>query len=811
MKPSFLLGRLRLSIRALYLLHGLGWFLGLVAAALAVVYVGDRMLDYPRGMRVLQIVLFGPLATYVFWRWVLRPAATPLTDDDLGVLIERSHPELGERFLTALQAARDPAIAASAHPALLQHVQREAEALVPQISLTRALRPSPALRAGALGLAATGLLALGAWSQGELAGIFVQRLLALDAPWPRRTLLALALKDREGELLLQATERGEIEIELPRASSLRVEVRALGVVPDEARFATSGARIDRVARQSQDEESTAHFVHTYRDIADGFEFWVEAGDDEDREPLVRVRTYPVPAVRSLWTRIEPPAYLPAPLARTASRALPHANASALSGSRAELVILVEGETTRAIASLDPLPDPAWGERELERLPEVPAPPEELGLGVSPGLTAFRLPGIPLEGERPFQLRLFLEDRKGRRPERPNVYVFTPQRDEAPLASVRLVGAPLRSLAPQALLLAIGEWSDDHDVARATWIVREDQLGAREARAEARSFEREVLAPERPFDESAFLAQRRERARTSYRAVLSVELAELGANSIPTQPGAALAVLATAQDRRPESPRTDSAALALAVIDERDLLQRLSTALEEIRAEAEQLRAGEQRFLTLLEETRGAFGDAIAPGAWSPDDTRFDRGEALGETRRLAERFSGLAQTVILNRIGIGLDERTGDAAAARAETRETSALVRALRALVEAPEAGPLLETSGIDLALLEALGRDPRAVSERPPVVSLLEIGRDFAALALADLPAAQEAARALAEVERAEAVLPALERLLAAQRRVCETVRRICAGLHRWDSFESILLDFKRTLDGFLRFRRAFGETDK
>ena len=39
----------------------------------------------------------------------------------------------------------------------------------------------------------------------------------------------------------------------------------------------------------------------------------------------------------------------------------------------------------------------------------------------------------------------------------------------------------------------------------------------------------------------------------------------------------------------------------------------------------------------------------------------------------------------------------------------------------------------------------------------------------------------------------------------------QRICAGLHRWDSFESILLDFKRTLDNFLRFRRAFGETDK
>ncbi|MBL8899839.1 MAG: hypothetical protein JNM84_19565 [Planctomycetes bacterium] len=811
MKPTLLLGRLRLSIRALYLLHGLGWFLAFAAGLLAVIYVGDRMLDYPRGVRVLQIFLFAPLALYLLWRWVLRPAATPLTDDDLAVLIERSHPELRERFITALQAAQDPAIAKSSHPSLLAHVQREAEELLSKIGVARVLRPKKALYASGLGLGAIGLLVLGAWSQGELAGIFAQRLLAQDAPWPRRTELLLVLKDRQGEVLLETALRGELELELPRASSLRVEVRAIGDVPEEARFVTSGARIDKVARQSQDEESSAHFVHTYRDIAEGFEFWVEAGDDDDREPLVRVSTYPTPTVRTLWSRVDPPSYLPAPLARAAAKALPHGNVSALAGSRAELMVLVEGETSRAVVSLDPLPDPSWNERELERLREVPAAPEGIAAPTAPGLQAFRLAGLPIEGERGFQLRLFLEDKKGRRPERPNVYVITPQSDELPSAAVRIIGSPLRSVASQALLLAIGEWSDDHDIARATWTAREDQLGAREARAEARALEREVLAPERAFDEAAFFERRGERQRTTYRSIIAVELAELAAAGVPTQSGSALALLASATDRRPEAPRIDSSSITLVVVDERELLQRLSTSLEEIRAEAEQVRTAEQRFLVLLEEIRAAFGDALVPGEWTKEDTRFDRAEAASEARRLAERFSGLAQTVVLNRVGIGIDEREGGAAAERAETRETDALQRALRTLVEASPRGETAFEAGLDLQLLDALSRDPRTVSERPPVVALLEIGRDFASLALRELPAAQDAARSLAEIEAAEAVLPALERLIAAQRRVCETAARICAGLHRWDSFESILLDFKRTLDNFLRFRRAFGDTDK
>ena len=50
MNVSPLLGRLRLSIRALYLVHGVGWFAAFTALALAVIYVGDRSLDYPRGV-----------------------------------------------------------------------------------------------------------------------------------------------------------------------------------------------------------------------------------------------------------------------------------------------------------------------------------------------------------------------------------------------------------------------------------------------------------------------------------------------------------------------------------------------------------------------------------------------------------------------------------------------------------------------------------------------------------------------------------------------------------------------------------------
>src|SRR5688572_17495748 len=205
MNVSPLLGRLRLSIRALYLAHGIGWFAAFTALLLAVIYVGDRSLDYPRGVRVLQLLLFGPIAAYLFWRWVLRPASTRITDDDLGILIERSHPHLSERFLTVLQAASDPAIGRSAHPHLLEQVRREASGLLSGIGVARVLRPKPALLACAIGIAAVALLAFGAWTQGDLTSIFARRLLAMDARWPRRTELVLVLKDRQGEVLLEAT------------------------------------------------------------------------------------------------------------------------------------------------------------------------------------------------------------------------------------------------------------------------------------------------------------------------------------------------------------------------------------------------------------------------------------------------------------------------------------------------------------------------------------------------------------------------------------------------------------------------------
>ncbi len=71
MKAKRLLSNLRRQIRALFLLHGISIFIAYACLLLVVVYVGDRLLEYPQGIRVFQIFMFGGMTLYVLHRFVL--------------------------------------------------------------------------------------------------------------------------------------------------------------------------------------------------------------------------------------------------------------------------------------------------------------------------------------------------------------------------------------------------------------------------------------------------------------------------------------------------------------------------------------------------------------------------------------------------------------------------------------------------------------------------------------------------------------------------------------------------------------------
>lgn len=290
------LSSLRWSLRGWVVLQGLSRLGVAVAAASVASLLVDRWLRLDQVTRAVVLVAGIVGACVLLWRRCLTPLRARLDDDQLCLRVEASHPQLGQRLITAVQLSRvsDPA-AAGLSPVMVRASIDHGVAAAQGVDFRHAVRADYrrrtrrlAVLAGALSLAMAGAFVSPATA--DVMGLWFRRNVLLSAEaWPRRTQLALV----------------DVPGTLPRGDDFEVVVRAGGQVPLTVSIDFADAAGTRQVVEAG-QVAGDRFRASVRNVLEPFRFRVRGGDDQ--LPWMDVRLVDRPRVEQLGLRYEPPAY-----------------------------------------------------------------------------------------------------------------------------------------------------------------------------------------------------------------------------------------------------------------------------------------------------------------------------------------------------------------------------------------------------------------------------------------------------------------------------------------------------------------------
>lgn len=211
------------------------FWIGLALDYLPVILGGTEM---PRLARLILLILVASAVITIIWKMLVGRLGRPLPDDSLALLVERHHPEMGGRLVTAVQLNRPGRDGDSHSPSLLRHVHEQAAQKIDQVDPARIFQLAPlvkkALIAGPLLLMAIVFLAVSPQAFGRAASRLT---LLSDDPWPRRAQLEMVGvelpvvgfgdSDAQPPTLVPFVDK---VVRLPRGSSgvLRIRAKADG-------------------------------------------------------------------------------------------------------------------------------------------------------------------------------------------------------------------------------------------------------------------------------------------------------------------------------------------------------------------------------------------------------------------------------------------------------------------------------------------------------------------------------------------------------------------------------------------------------
>ena len=331
---SALLDSLRARIRRYVVLDSLlviaavilsGFWIGLTLDYLPVWLGGTEM---PRLARAILLLSVGVTVIGVVLTLLIGRLGRPLPDDSLALLVERHHPELGGRLVTAVQLNEPGRDGDSHSPKLLDQVHDQAAAAIDQVDPNRIFRWEPLLRkaiiVGPL-LLLTILLVI--VSPAAFARAASRLTLLSDEPWPRRAHLEMvgvelpivSASDEQSEApqLIQFTGQ---QMRLPRGSSGTLRIRAQAddaELPDvcTVHFQTdSGTRVQanmrRIGRVIDGFQSFVVDGPPLTGLAESLNLDVRGLDD--RLDGFRIEAVPPPALTQVKVRVTYPDYLREP-------------------------------------------------------------------------------------------------------------------------------------------------------------------------------------------------------------------------------------------------------------------------------------------------------------------------------------------------------------------------------------------------------------------------------------------------------------------------------------------------------------------
>ncbi|KAA5546093.1 polyketide synthase [Roseiconus nitratireducens] len=310
------------SLLAIVAVILIGFWVGYLIDYLPVLLGGSEM---PRLARAILLGIVVAAVAAIAVRLLVARLRRPLPDDSLALLIERHHPQLGGRLVTAVQL-NQPGRHGDAHsPDLLQMVHRQASDRIGEVDPGRVFRHQPlfrkALVAGPLLLLAIVFAAISPQGFARAAG---RLSLLSDARWPRRAKLEMVGVDLPIVTASGSQEMDPERIEfvdgvmrLPKGSSgvLRIravaddaEVPSLCTVYYRSEDGTRGqSNMRRVGRQRDGYQAFILDGAPLSNLSDSFEFSVQGLDD--RLTDFRIEAVPPPVITQMDVKIRYPKYL----------------------------------------------------------------------------------------------------------------------------------------------------------------------------------------------------------------------------------------------------------------------------------------------------------------------------------------------------------------------------------------------------------------------------------------------------------------------------------------------------------------------
>lgn len=246
-----LIGSVRSAIRRYVMWDGVLAILLLILSAfwigLALDWLPVKLggVEMPRSARAILLIVVAVVMLVLVYRLLLVRLWRPLPDDSLALLVERHHPRLGGRLVTAIQLTSDDRDGDSHDPQLLKHVHDEIAGDLSDVDANRIFQWRPIVRkaaiVGPMILAALGLLIA---SPQTFARAASRLTLLSDTPWPRKAQLEMvgielpqvtASEMQASESKLVTFDDESKTVRLPRGSdgTLRIRAKADGdaVVP----------------------------------------------------------------------------------------------------------------------------------------------------------------------------------------------------------------------------------------------------------------------------------------------------------------------------------------------------------------------------------------------------------------------------------------------------------------------------------------------------------------------------------------------------------------------------------------------------
>jgi len=582
--------------------------------------------EMPRSARTVLLLAVGAGVLFLLARLLIGRLRRPLPDDSLALLVERHHPHLGGRLVTAVQLQREGRSGDAHAPAMLRRVHEEAAAAVGGVDSRRIFRWQPLVQKAwlvvPLGLATVLFAALSPSAFGRAAG---RLLLLSDAPWPRQAALAMvgvelpviSVDDSESPppVLVEFVDG---VLRLPRGSSgtLRVVARAEdAVVPEVCTVyyisddGTRGqAAMRRVGRVTDGYQSFLFEGPPLAGLSESVTISVRGLDA--RLDNFRIEVVQPPALTTVEVVTTDPSYLH--VAGEGSTA-PIRRVNYQSGLRVR-----EGARTQLVAKSS-VPLGRVDARMLTGNTSVPAPE----VSISADGTEFSLTIDDIR--QPATVVLVPEDRDGISAQVPYRYFLGVLLDEKPEIEMRLKGIGT-AVTRNARIPVFGTATDDYGLATAgitlSTIAKSDTTAPTDEHGEPLppAAAQEIKLPIRPDRDGEY--------------ELAIDLRELGGAAggkltIP-EPGGAINLLAEVSDRYDLDGRNHRAASQLyrldiltpenllALLERRELAlrARLEQTIEETRSmrDAIMVLTPELQALLPLDADVGEGQDATEGGA-----------------------------------------------------------------------------------------------------------------------------------------------------------------------------------------------------